>query len=100
MSIPRPSWPGCCATKEVSASEIAASSLERIAAVDGQVDAYLTVTDEVARATAKRVDEKIAAGEEIAPLAGIPIAIKDNICTKGIQHHLRVPDAGELCPAL
>ncbi len=71
--------------KEVSASEIAASSLDRIAAVDGQVDAYLTVTDEVARATAKRVDEKIAAGEEIAPLAGIPIAIKDNICTKGIR---------------
>ncbi len=71
--------------KEVSASEITEASLDRIAAVEGQVDAYLTVTEDIARASAKKVDEKIAAGEEIAPLAGIPIAIKDNICTKGIK---------------
>ena len=71
--------------KEVSASEIAEASLGRIDAVEGQVDAYLTVTADEARTAAKRVDEKLAAGEEIAPLAGIPIAIKDNICTKGIK---------------
>ena len=76
---------GMLRAKEVSAAEIAESSLDRIAAVEDQVDAYLTVTADEARAAAKRVDEKIAAGEELAPLAGIPIAIKDNICTKGIK---------------
>ncbi len=71
-------------SKEVSATEIAQSSLARIEAVEGKVDAYLTVTAEQALATASKVDAKIAAGEEIAPLAGIPVAIKDNICTKGV----------------
>lgn len=72
-------------SKELSATEIAKASLARIEAVEPQVDAYLTVTAEQALATAARVDEKIAAGEEIAPLAGIPVAIKDNICTKNVK---------------
>ncbi len=72
-------------SKELSATEIAKASLDRIAAVEPQVDAYLTVTADQALATAARVDEKIAAGEELAPLAGIPIAIKDNICTKNVK---------------
>ena len=49
------------------------------------MQAYLTITREEALAQAKAVDEKIAKGEEIAFLEGIPGAIKDNICTKGIK---------------
>ncbi|HXG61140.1 MAG TPA: Asp-tRNA(Asn)/Glu-tRNA(Gln) amidotransferase subunit GatA [Planctomycetota bacterium] len=55
--------------------------LERIERADGRVRAFLTVTAEAARAQARRVDEKIARGEPVGPLAGIPVAVKDNICT-------------------
>ncbi|MCI6098500.1 MAG: Asp-tRNA(Asn)/Glu-tRNA(Gln) amidotransferase subunit GatA, partial [Selenomonadaceae bacterium] len=59
--------------------------LARIDEVEGDVQAYLTVTRDEALAQAKAVDEKIARGEEIAFLEGIPGAIKDNICTKGVK---------------
>ena len=61
--------------KDLSAMEIAQATLARIEAVEPQVDAYLTVTAEQALAAAAAVDAKIAAGDEIAPLAGIPVAI-------------------------
>ncbi len=70
--------------KECSAVEIAESVLERIDACEEKVGAYLAVTGEQAKAAAAKVDAKIAAGEEIHPLAGIPMGIKDNICTKGV----------------
>ena len=57
---------------------------ERIDAVEDQVKAYVTLDKENALAQAAKVDAMIAAGEKIAPLAGIPGAIKDNICTKGL----------------
>jgi aspartyl-tRNA(Asn)/glutamyl-tRNA(Gln) amidotransferase subunit A len=58
---------------------------DRIGAVDDQVKAYLTLDKEGALAQAAKVDAKIAAGEAIKPLAGIPGAIKDNICIKGLK---------------
>jgi aspartyl-tRNA(Asn)/glutamyl-tRNA(Gln) amidotransferase subunit A len=70
--------------KERSATEIAQAALDRIAAVDGKVNSFLLVTGEHALARAKSIDAKIAAGEEIGLLAGIPIGVKDNICTKGV----------------
>lgn len=70
--------------KECSAVEICEDTYDRIARVENGVGAFINVTPEEAMASARRVDEKIAAGEEIAPLAGIPIGIKDNICTKGV----------------
>ena len=71
--------------KEITSLELTKSVLARIDEVEGDVQAYLTFTREEALAQAKAVDEKIAKGEEIAFLEGIPGAIKDNICTKGIK---------------
>lgn len=71
--------------KEVSSVELTKAVLNRVAAVDGEVKAYITKTCEKALVQAKAVDEKIARGEKIAPLAGIPAAIKDNMCTKGVK---------------
>lgn len=71
--------------KECSAAEITASVFDRIRAVDGKVNAYNTLCEEQAAAQAKAVDQKIADGEQIAPLEGIPVGVKDNICTKGVR---------------
>lgn len=71
-------------SKERSAQEIAQAALKRIAALEPKLHSFLCVTAEHALAQAKAIDTKIAAGEEIGLLAGIPIGIKDNMCTKGI----------------
>lgn len=71
--------------KEISAVELTQDVLKRIDEVEGSVGAYLTLTKEAALEQAGKVDEKLAKGEEIPFLAGIPGAIKDNICTKGIK---------------
>ena len=70
---------------EVSARELTDQHLARIEAVDGTVHAFLEVTGARARADAERIDAARAAGEELPPLAGIPLAIKDNLCTRGIR---------------
>ena len=71
--------------KEITAVELANDVLARLDAVDKDVKAYLTVTRETALAQAEAVDAKIARGESISFLEGIPGAIKDNICTKGVR---------------
>ncbi|MEY4772831.1 Asp-tRNA(Asn)/Glu-tRNA(Gln) amidotransferase subunit GatA [Vulcanococcus sp.] len=70
---------------EVSARELADQHLSRIEAVEPSVHAYLEITAERARADADRIDALRAAGEPLPPLAGVPLAIKDNLCTKGIR---------------
>ncbi|MEH2390868.1 MAG: Asp-tRNA(Asn)/Glu-tRNA(Gln) amidotransferase subunit GatA [Nostoc sp.] len=70
--------------KERSAVEITQEALERIQALEPKLHSFLCVTAERALEQAGAVDAKIAAGEEIGLLAGIPIGIKDNLCTKGI----------------
>ena len=67
-------------TREVSAVEVTQAHLDRIAAVDGAVHAFLHVDAEGALAQAARVD----AGEVSGPLAGVPLAMKDVIVTKGV----------------
>ncbi len=71
--------------KEITSVELTEDVLARIDEVEGDVQAYLTITKDEALAQAKAVDEKIAKGEEISFLEGIPGAIKDNICTKGVK---------------
>jgi len=71
--------------KERSAVEIATEALERVQALEPKLHSFISVTADRAIAQAQQVDAKIAAGEAIGPLAGIPIGIKDNLCTKGIR---------------
>jgi len=68
---------------EVSSVELTEAVLDRILAVDNQVKAYLTLTPEAALEQARQADARRAAGED-APLLGIPLAIKDVICTQGV----------------
>jgi len=70
--------------KDVSSVEATRAHLDRIAAVDGDLHAFLHVSSEEALATAAEVDAKRAAGEELHPLAGVPIAVKDVVVTKGL----------------
>lgn len=72
------------AKKEVTSQELTRAVIGRIETVDKQVESYITNTFDYAMETAKAVDEKIAKGEALAPLEGVPMAIKDNICTKDI----------------
>ncbi len=71
--------------KERSAVEIATETLERIEVLEQKIRSFLHVTPERALEQAKLVDEKIAANQEIGLLEGIPIGIKDNMCTQGIR---------------
>ena len=70
--------------REVSAVEVAESVFQQIDNVEEKIHSYITLTREDALAKAAEVDSKIKAGEEIPPLAGVPIAIKDNMCTNGV----------------
>lgn len=70
--------------KQISAPELTAEYIKRIKEYDGGVESYITVTEEEAAACAKAAQEKIDRGE-VSPLTGIPLAVKDNICTEGVK---------------
>lgn len=70
--------------KEISSPELTKAYLERIKNVDGKLESYITVTEEKAMAAAEAAQAKIDAGEA-SPLCGIPLAIKDNICTEDVK---------------
>jgi len=70
---------------DVSSVEVTQAHLDRIAAIDGTVHAFLKVDTEGALAAARKVDEDVAAGREVAsPLAGVPLALKDVFVTEGL----------------
>ncbi len=71
-------------SKEISAVELTNSVLNRVDAVEKDVQAYITQTREGALAQAQAVDEKISQGQAIKTLTGIPCALKDNLCTQGV----------------
>lgn len=70
--------------KQISASDLVNETYKQIDKTEKQVGAYLTLTKKTALEKAKVIDEKIKSREELKPLEGIPIAIKDNMCTQGI----------------
>src|SRR4051794_37938907 len=72
------------ASGEVSAVETTQAHLDRIAAVEGRVHAFLYVDTDGALAAARAVDERRAAGEPLGPLAGAPPALKDVVAMKGV----------------
>ena len=72
------------AKKETTSQAVTESVLARIASTDEKVKAYLTVTADAALAQAERADRERASGKA-SPVLGIPIAVKDNMCTEGIR---------------
>jgi len=70
---------------EISSKEIVESVLDRIAQRDEDINAFITVTREQALKQAEQADERIKNGKPRSKLDGIPIALKDNLCTKGIK---------------
>ncbi len=71
--------------KEISCAELTETFLKEIENSNKDLNAYVTVTPDEAMSAAKKVDEKISRGEKLAPLEGIPMTLKDNISTKGIE---------------
>ena len=70
--------------REITAVELTQSMYDRIGGVEEQIKGYLTLTEDIALEGAAAVDAGFQRGDEMPPLAGIPIAIKDVICTKGV----------------
>lgn len=71
--------------KELSPVEVIDAHLARMEALEPKLHAFCTPTPDLARAEAKRIEADILAGKEVGPLAGVPVGIKDLVCTKGIK---------------
>ncbi len=72
------------ARRELSSVELTRAAFERIHALDGSIHAFLTLTEDEALAQARAADERIARGEA-GPLTGVPAALKDVLCTRGVR---------------
>jgi len=71
--------------KEISSVEITKHIINNIKKTEKNINAYTSVSEDLAIREAEKVQKRIDNGEELSPLAGVPMAIKDNICTKGIN---------------
>jgi aspartyl-tRNA(Asn)/glutamyl-tRNA(Gln) amidotransferase subunit A len=71
--------------REATAGDILESALSRVEAVDERLHAFLLLTEQDARARARQVDEQIGRGEDLSAVAGIPLALKDVLATRGIR---------------
>ncbi len=73
------------AAKKISARELAAEHYKRIAARNPELNAFLALSEERAYAQADRIDAMVAAGKPLPPLAGVPVAVKDVLSTRGVR---------------
>lgn len=71
--------------KQVSAKEVTEAVLARMEKLEPHIHAFCTPTPDLARKAAQKIDRRLAKGEDVGPLAGVPIGIKDLVCTKGIR---------------
>ena len=71
--------------KQISAQELINAYFQQIEAVDSNIGAYLTLCREDAINQALEIDRRRAKGETLSPFAGIPVGIKDNICTRNVK---------------
>ena len=71
--------------KRVSPTEAVEAVLDRIGTVNPSINALVTVTEDLARATARDVEARLARGEPLGPLAGVPVTIKDLVMVKGVR---------------
>lgn len=69
---------------ELSSLELVSNHISRIKSIDKSLHSFLYINDEKAKSLATSIDKARSAGNNLPPLAGVPIAIKDNLCTKGI----------------
>src|SRR3990170_843496 len=70
--------------RQVSSIELTDAVLRRLEKVEPRVRAFVTLTADQALSQAREIDRRLAAGEQIGALAGIPVAIKDVLCTQGV----------------
>ena len=70
--------------KKISSKEATQSAINRINQVEDKIESYVTVLPDEAIAQAEAIDAKIAKGEDVGALAGVPMALKDNMCTKDV----------------
>ena len=84
----------------MSATSVLQMSLDAIRARNEELNVFLYVDEEGAFETASSIDARIAKGEDVGPLAGVPVALKDNLCQDGIPDYVLVQDPGRMAPAL
>ena len=85
---------------ERTAREVVEEHLAAIDAREGELHAFNTVLRDEARAAADDIDAAVAAGRDPGPLAGVPVALKDNMCTRGILDDVLVEDPRRLAPSV
>lgn len=71
-------------SRKASAEDVLQATLDRIGALNGQLNAFLTISEESARREARKADEAVKQGQPLGPLHGVPVAVKDNFETQGI----------------
>ncbi|MCA9434329.1 MAG: Asp-tRNA(Asn)/Glu-tRNA(Gln) amidotransferase subunit GatA, partial [Candidatus Omnitrophica bacterium] len=71
--------------KEVSSKEIVQELIPRLEEKDREINAYVTILSEQALKKAEEIDSRRAKGEELGPWAGLPIGVKDLLCTEGVR---------------